>query len=125
MGNSPEEDNVRRFRWWTAREKELLKLHYGPLSKQPWPLARIAEALGVSTPDAASAAYRYGLSYQTHKRISELDIMSFYQKGFTDVLIARAVQCDRRTVWMWRKRNGLPRVYKGSKRHDATTGPGN
>jgi hypothetical protein len=93
---------------WTARERDLLRLHYGPLARLPWPTAAIADALGRARRDVWSAARRFGLCWRSVGRPSARWLRRHYDAGMSDAQLAWAVGCDRMTVLRWRGRHGLP-----------------
>ena len=104
-----------RYRWWKAREKALVVLHYGPHAQQPWSTARIAAELGVRPEDVRTAAKRWGLTHrrlflsvQNHGRLQKL-----YDEGLDDGSIAIILGCERNTVSRWRRRHGLPALFWG------------
>ncbi len=100
-------------RYWTAEEIDLLRTHYGPLAANPWPAARLAEELHRTRAQVWGAARYHGISSQRRPRvIARLSgkLLRLYSQGLMDREIAFRLDCSPRTVWLYRKVNGLPPV---------------
>jgi hypothetical protein len=103
----------RRYRFWTAKEKAVVKEHYGPFSREWWPVRKIAQSLRLSVEDVQAAAKRYGLCH-AHRPgpLSAAQLKKaerLYERGLDDAAIAKRLPCARETVMRWRHRTGRPR----------------
>jgi hypothetical protein len=89
---------------WTAKERAFLKLHYSPLSPEPWPTARISAFVGASVQAVRKAAYRFGVLIPERVVIGDLTpaIRKLHAQGLTDVEMA--VRLDVCTTTLRRKR---------------------
>lgn len=97
------------MRKWTAKERALVVAHYGPLSAEPWPTGRIARAIGGSEHDVRDLARRAGRCFRDKPhRVSRQHMVRLYREGLDDLTLAAILGCAPRTVWRWRKTNGLP-----------------
>jgi len=47
-------------------------------------------------------------SRREHSRLNKDDMMPLYEQGMTDTQIARVTGICRKSVWIWRNKNGLP-----------------
>jgi hypothetical protein len=102
---------------WTSRERDLVRRHYGPLSREPWPTARIAAMLGRTRKVVASFACRMGWCYGgTWRPLTAWDFRRCYRKGYSDARAARELCCTRGRVRNWRRARGLPPLGRGGRK---------
>lgn len=94
-------------RRWTAREKMLVFLHYGPLSKEPWTTRRIADATGRTTQQVRCMAKWWGRSWRDKEMVNYAVVEKYYRAGLSDSQVALMAGCAAPTVWRWRRDNKL------------------
>jgi hypothetical protein len=95
-------------RHWTARERDAVLAHYGPLSREPWPAARIAAALGCGPRRVHRLAQRLGLRCRDREPVDYRAVLRHYRRGLCDRKVAFCAGCGIVAVWRWRRANGLP-----------------
>jgi hypothetical protein len=100
---------------WTRKEQEIVRLHYGPLAKQPWPTSRIAQELRRSLCSIRTAARTIGVSWGAYERPDPRALRAMHAQGMSDVKIALSLNCARLTVRAWRVGAGLPVNSRGGR----------
>ncbi len=99
------------YRPWSFTERQFVKLHYGPLAKEPWTTRRIANALGRTSDQVygeAQKVLRLGWREKRTRAPRANDVLAHYGRGLSDSQIAFALEWDRNAVQRWRKKRGLP-----------------
>lgn len=92
---------------WTAKERDLVRRHYGPAAPEPLPTRELAARLGRTPKHVYNAGPRFGCLPCRAAPLRDRPA-PLYALGLSDGDIADRLGCTRPAVTSWRKRHGLP-----------------